>query len=656
MKLNMFTITGSVVLKGKAVPIIVQISLVFLILVSSACNELDKTKPEPYYAETAPPPKQEFRWSNGKMPKSFDPALAAAPPETDVARAIYEGLTNTNSKNLAPVPAIATKWKSEDEDRIWTFYLRRDAKWSNGETVKALDFVRSWKRLAELGKNVSFQNLTSNIVGMVVNPIEEIQPDGERVNNPRKTKLSNPRSEAVVTSEDLSNPTHNTAAKVERNVEKPETTSPDNKSATLNAIEATKEKEKSKVETFGVEAVGEFELKVTLFTPDDDFPALVAHPLFRPVYPETNFEKLNADIVTNGAFRVSSVGQDGVTLDRAENYWNKENVKLERVRFVPMESAELALEAYRAGEIDAVTNAEFEPLALKLLMPYDDFKRTVHSALNFYEFNTQQKPFDDKRVREALAISIERERLTDDEMDGSTKPALGFQPYTEAHQAKIKQDLTKAQALLAESGFPKGENFPQIRLLINRNNIQQRIARSVAKMWKQNLNVETEILVKEPDEIDAIVQSREYDIIRRGVVLPTSDETVNMLAIFAPLKSGNGKSADLNSSEAFSENKPKTPVESQIASEQVKENQTSAKPRAELKENEIIDDSRKRDQILTEDEAIVELVAIPLYFPTSYSLVKPYVLGFEINTLDASSLIDVSIDSYWQPKAGEKDS
>jgi len=62
--------------------------LTFLCLIFlSACSELEKPKPEPFYAETTPPPKQEFRWSNGKMPKSFDPALASAPPETDVVRA-----------------------------------------------------------------------------------------------------------------------------------------------------------------------------------------------------------------------------------------------------------------------------------------------------------------------------------------------------------------------------------------------------------------------------------------------------------------------------------------------------------------------------------------------------------------------------------------
>src|SRR5688572_23685665 len=75
--------------------------LLFFVICSiflTACAELEKPKTEPFYAETAPPQKKEFRWSNGKMPKSFDPAKAAAAPETDFVRAVFEGLTDTNPK------------------------------------------------------------------------------------------------------------------------------------------------------------------------------------------------------------------------------------------------------------------------------------------------------------------------------------------------------------------------------------------------------------------------------------------------------------------------------------------------------------------------------------------------------------------------------
>jgi hypothetical protein len=62
------------------------------------------------------------------------------------------------------------------------------------------------------------------------------------------------------------------------------------------------------------------------------------------------------------------------------------------------------------------------------------------------------------------------------------------------------------------------------------------------------------------------------------------------------------------------------------------------------------------ETITTEEKAIWELPAIPLYFPTSYSLVKPYVRGFEINVLDALSLKDVRIDNNWQPKKAKGES
>src|SRR5687768_12369940 len=101
----------------------VPASLFFLFcaLFFSACSELEKPKPEPFYAETTPPPKQEFRWSNGKTPKTFDPALASAPPETDIVRAIYEGLTDTDPKTLKPVPATAERWESSEDFKTWTF-------------------------------------------------------------------------------------------------------------------------------------------------------------------------------------------------------------------------------------------------------------------------------------------------------------------------------------------------------------------------------------------------------------------------------------------------------------------------------------------------------------------------------------------------------
>lgn len=611
----------------------------------TGCRELEKPKPAPFYAETAPPAKKEFRWSNGKMPKSFDPARAAAPPETDVARAVYEGLTETDPVTLKPLPAIASAWTSSENYRVWTFNLRRDAKWSNGKPVTAHDFVRSWKRAAEMGGEIPHRSLLQNIAGMPIET-ESIQP----LNAPG---VSSESFLNQLSSQKLTAPQNQTNS--DTNVVLPKTESREAVSPGKTETTATEHKlpsnEKHEAK-FGVEAAGDYVLKVSLIAPDKDFPSLVAHPIFRPIFgdgKDFETEKLNAGIVTNGAFRIVSVGQDGITLDRAENYWNADQVGIERVRFVPTENAEKALEAYRAGEIDAMTNADFAPLALKLLMPYDDFRQTTHSALNFYEFNRRKPAFADRRVREALAISIERERLTESDLEGASEPAFGFSPFHEADAAQIVQDTEKAKKLLADAGFPNGENFPVVKLVVNRNGIQQRVARSVARMWKQNLNVETEIVVKDAAEIETARKTGDYDLIRRGVVLPTTDAAVNMLTIFEPQKKIIEPVEESGESAQTAENKPEASME----------NADSEARAAKLTEKQApteIFEGENGTLVLTEAEAIAELSAIPLYFPTSYSLVKPYILGFETNALDAPLLREVRIDNAWQPKENKGES
>ena len=124
-----------------------------------------------YYGKVVVPRVQEFRWSDGGLPQTFDPAFAAAPPDTDAVRALFEGLTDYDPQTLAPVPGVATHWESSVDGRVWTFYLRQDAKWSNGESVTASDFVRSWERTLKIGPLAPHTELLANIQGSGVNPV-----------------------------------------------------------------------------------------------------------------------------------------------------------------------------------------------------------------------------------------------------------------------------------------------------------------------------------------------------------------------------------------------------------------------------------------------------------------------------------------------------
>lgn len=545
-------------------------------LLSASCTQFKQPEPAPYFAETPPPPKQELRWSNGKTPKSLDPAKAATAPETDIARALYEGLTDLDTRGQDAIPAAAERWESSDDKRTWRFYLRKDAVWSNGKRLTADDFVRSWKRLVSLGPDTAHRDLLIN--------------------------FKNLEAIAKTTPSPLPSPTETNSG----------TNTP---AAAIPSPSPVAE---------GIVAESESVIRVDLTHPDKDLPKLVAHPIFRPVFDD----KVDQKAVTNGPFKLSSLSDEGVTLERSDNYWDRGSVKLERVSFVSTASPEKALEAYQAGKVDAVTNAEFSPAALKLLEPYDDFRRTAFNALNLYEFNAAKTPFNDRRVRQALALAIEREKLTDGELQGTTRPADTFSSTGSNSERRLAIDVTRAEALLEEAGYPDGKGFPVVRLLINRNETQQRIAKAVAAMWKQNLNVETEVIVKEPAELEQIKFIGEYDLIRRNVVLPTADETASMLSVF-------GMPGPMTASDV-------TPTP---------ESQPTADPGSgPSPEDPMAIAPRSPAPILTNDDALYEVRAIPLYFPSSYMLVKPYVKGFDGNALDARSLKSVEIDPNWRTR------
>lgn len=539
-----------------------MVSLLLLALMLSHAGCFLDEKLDRYYGKVVVPRAQEFHWSDGGLPQTFDPAFAAAPPDTDVVRAIFEGLTDYDPRSLTPTPAVATHWEPSDSGRTWTFYLREDARWSNGDAVTAGDFVRSWRRTMRLGDLAPHTELLKNIEGART---EAAAPAPSRVTQPQQ-RLANPG--------------------------------------------------------FGVEALSDHVLRVRLKQPDMNFPALVAHPVFRPVKlnDDTAVTKLTPEaLISNGAFALAKTESTRVLLERAAHYWNKDQISLEQVSFVDEKDNESALAAYRAGQVDAVTNANFEALAIKLLTPYEDFRRSTYGALTYYTFNSAHEPFDDVRVREALAIGIDRDRISADEMGGATEPAKQFLPTTTAKPAEpvvsksevLEKEYERARSLLAEAGYPDGNGFPRIRLLINRNEQQRVVAQAIANMWKNVLNIETEIVVKNWDEYEAAVRAGEYDVARRGLVMQTTDELTNIRMLFP------------ENSEAVAKPSPAVPVENGQS--------VSRQPLPE-----------------TEAQALKDLRAMPIYFASSYSLVKPYVSGFDANVLDAPSLKTVRLDTTWK--------
>lgn len=392
------------------------------------------------------------------------------------------------------------RWEPSNGGRVWTFYLRDDARWSNGEAVTAGDFVRSWRRIMRIGDLAPHTDLLANIEGSHTREPARPPPIPTQAPKPTSADIKGAPGSTTTSADDLDR-------------------------------------------GFGAEAISDGVLRVRLRRPDMNFPALVAHPVFRPVKlkEESATAKIVRDeLVSNGAFALAQTGSARVLLERANNYWDKQQVTLDRVEFVGANDAESALAAYRAGEVDAVSNAAFEPLAIKLLTPYEDFRRTTYGALTYYSFNTSHAPFDDVRVREALALGFDRERISADDLGGATEPAKRFLPETVSDSQKpvvdksevLEKDYERARQLLAEAGYPDGKGFPKVRLLINRNEQQRVVAQAIASMWRNVLNIETEIVLRNWEDYEAAIRAGEFDVVRRGMVMQTTDELTNIRALF----------------------------------------------------------------------------------------------------------------------------
>jgi oligopeptide transport system substrate-binding protein len=632
----------------------------FLWLLNSSCADLQKPKIEQFYGgEIKTPKKKEFRWANGKLPKQLDPALASAPPETDLVRAVYEGLTDLDAKTLEAKPAVAESWEISDDGRTWTFHLRKDAKWTNGEAVTARDFARSWRRLAELGAEVPNSRLLKNIVGAenfaIDDGISVLPPEEFEAEGAEKTDPAHPENEG----EPMASPSPGgiTPGDEPRKKDVAPPDVPVKEAKEAKGAKEAKESPKKVNKWLGVEAVGDLSLRVWLIQPDRNFSAVVANPVFSPVHEnDENLAALAAapGAVTNGEFRVTSVSGDEVVLARSDSFWGRDSIGLESVRLIAKPDGEAALAAYKANEVDAITNTHFEPLALKLLTPYQDFRRTTHNALTFYQFNTGHKPFDDLRVRQALAMAIERERLVQDELDGAGEPALDFLPFAENEKGKLKENAAEAKKLLADAGFADISTFPKIRLLVNRNDLQRRLANSVKKMWEKNLGVQAEIVIKDRADYDEAFRSGEYDLVRRGVVLPTTDETASLLAMFDPIpETGPVATGPAAGSSPEIVASLEIDPEAQPANRQQQDRQKDAVEKA-ARELEADEEKPQSIIILTEEQALEKLPAVPLYFPISYALTKPYISGFDTNMVDAPSLKTVAINDNWKTAQTKK--
>ncbi|WP_439153840.1 peptide ABC transporter substrate-binding protein [Yoonia sp.] len=405
---------------------------------------------------------QTFTYRVGDESPSYDPGLVEDVDGSDVVRDLFEGLMNQDAAgNL--IPGVATGYTVSDDKLVYTFTLRDNAKWSNGDPVTAGDFVYAWRRAAspELASPyswyielMSIENASTVIAG-------DMAP-----------------SELGVTAID------DTTLQVRLSQPLPYFAQMVTHGTTFPVHQAT------------VEAHG------------SDW-----------VLPE--------NMVSNGAYVLTEfVPQERLVRERNPMYWNNDATILDKVVKLVVADENVALTRYLAGELDRTDVPAGQFPRLSEQYP-DQAVSVPQACSYYYMFNLRDNAPDhiqDPNVRKALSLAIDRDIITGAVLAGGQKPAYTFTHWATAGfetpdipMASMTQDERNemAQELLTQAGYGS-DNPLSIDLVYNTDESHKSVALAVSQMWKQTLGVETTLANQEWQTFLEARGSGDYEVARGG--------------------------------------------------------------------------------------------------------------------------------------------
>lgn len=385
-------------------------------------------------------------FNNGTEVSTLDPARVTGVPEGRIIKALFEGLVVKHPRTLEALPGMAESWEVSDDGLVYTFNIRPEARWTNDLPVTAHDFVFSWNRFLHPSTAAEYAYQLWYVVG----------------------------AEAYTTEvDDEGNP-------------------------------------KNDFSTVGIEALDAATLQVTLRNPTPFFMDLMA---FYPMFPvnEANIKEMKElhgeddweiqwlqpeNLVTNGPYRVEYRRvNDRIRLTKNPDYWDADNVALETIDALAIEQATTGLNMYLTGAAHFVPSVP--TTIVKKLMPREDFNPAPYLGTYFYRVNTTKPPFDDPRVRRALALTIDREAICEKITKAGQIPAGGLVPPGMPGYAGVSMgqgNVALAKELLAEAGFgPEGREFPTIEIHYNTLEAHRDIAEVVGESWRRNLGINAKL-------------------------------------------------------------------------------------------------------------------------------------------------------------------
>jgi len=406
---------------------------------------------------------------NGAEPESLDPAIITGQPEGRVVYALFEGLASLDAAGHVK-PGVAERWDISGDKRTYTFHLRHNARWTNGDPVTAADFVNSWRRALapETASEYAYQlYYVKNGQPFNEGTLKDFSQVGVRALDPWTLRV------------ELEDPTP-------------------------FFIDLCAFSTLCPVHIPTVEKEGDQWIKPG---------KMVNNGAYRLV-----------------EWRIN----DRIRLEKNPYYWDKQHVAMQTVDILPISKAITALNFYISGIADLMMDKGLVPPALLSDLknkPY--FHSAPFLGTFFLRYNVTKKPLDDPRVRQAFSLVIDKQLLVSKITRGGEHPAGSLVPPGTAGYDPpegLARDPDRARKLLAEAGFPGGKGFPILNFLYSEGELNEALAVELQNMFRNELGINISLLRQEWKVYLNSLSSLDYDICRSSWVgdYPDPNTFLNM--------------------------------------------------------------------------------------------------------------------------------
>ena len=384
---------------------------------------------------------QIYHHGNGSEPQGLDPHIVTGVPEHHILISLCEGLTipNPNPNDMNGYMAgTAESWSISDDGKEYVFNINKNAKWSNGESVTANDFVWSWKRILTASLGSQYPDMLYYLEGAYEyhnGLIDDFDQVGVKSIDEHTLQVN------------LKNPTPFFLG--------------------LLSHYSTWPVHKETVLKFG---------------DIDDRNGEWTRP---------------GNFVCNGPFQLKTWELNNkIVVEKNPHYYDASIVQLNEIHYYPVSNVMTEDRMFRAGQLHLTSTLPSQKCPI-YIEENPNLRIDPYMGTYFYRINTENEVLKDVKVRKALAYSIDRQLLVDKVTKCGQIPAYSFTPPgTNGYQptTEIPFDPILAKSLLDEAGFSEENPFPKLEILFNTNEDHRKLALAIQQMWQINLGIEVELV------------------------------------------------------------------------------------------------------------------------------------------------------------------